>query len=473
MSMKRRSFLRGLGLGAAALSVPILGQRAKSQVSVPKRVVFFYGGTGSLPGSWEPTGVGGVGDATENQFDLGELHGPLAAYRNRMLLFENLDMVSTRLDPTGASNAHHNGQTHCMTAVNRLTGDLAGGQSIDQAIARALNADGPVTLLPSLEVSASAWRNGSEGAPLYSEAGVRVPVLYEPPEIYARAFPAGSSDPEAAARAARRRELIAGFVTSEHEELIRRLPAADAEKVRQHMDTRSTLEARLGLGTDRAGLMPGMEIISSWDSVDFGYDVPPSGKDAIWQATADLNTELVAAALHADVTRVATVLLHDAPGYTFGYTNGNYESDNPHDLTHKVNDESNWQNGDPDARGAIRRQHLATMEKLAGFLDMLESRIEPDGTTLLDNTLVVYVSQIANGSHSVERLPWFTVGDLQGTLRTGRYLRLGRTEDPESSWRSDGRPHNDLFLSVAQAMDVPMSTFGNDAATGPIDEMFG
>ncbi len=113
------------------------------------------------------------------------------------------------------------------------------------------------------------------------------------------------------------------------------------------------------------------------------------------------------------------------------------------------------------------------MEKLAGFLDMLESRIEPDGTTLLDNTLVVYVSQIANGSHSVERLPWFTVGDLQGTLRTGRYLRLGRTEDPESSWRSDGRPHNDLFLSVAQAMDVPMSTFGNDAATGPIDEMFG
>lgn len=466
MSMKRRSFLRGIGLGAAALSVPIVGRRARGQVSVPKRVVFFYGGSGSLPGSWEPTNV-----LSDTQFELSELHGPLARFRSQMILFENLDMVSTRRDPTGASNAHHNGQTHCMTAANRLTGDLAGGESIDQAIARGLNADGPVTRLPSLEVTAGAWRNGTEGSPLYSDAGVRMPVLYEPPDVYERAFPVGSSDPEAAARAARRREMVAGFVTSEHEELIRRLPRADAEKVRQHLDTRATLEARLGLGTDRAGLMPGMEIISSWDSVDFGYNVPDSGKNAIWQATADLNSELVAAALHADVTRVATILLHDAPGYTFGYTNGNHESENPHDLTHKVNDDSTWQSADGDARGAIRRQHLATMEKLANFLDMLESRIEPDGTTLLDNTLVVYVSQISNGSHSVERLPWFTVGRLQDSVRTGRYIRFERTQDPERSWRTDGRPHNDFFLSIAHAMDVPLATFGNDAATGPITEM--
>jgi len=467
MSMKRRSFLRGLGLGAAALSVPIVGRRARGQVSVPKRVVFFYGGSGSLPGSWEPTNV-----LSETQFDLSELHGPLAPYRDRMILFENLDMVSARRDPTGASNAHHNGETHCMTAANRLTGELAGGESIDQLIARSLNADGPVTRLPSLEVRASAWNNGSGGGPLYSDAGVQVPVLYEPPDVYARAFPAGTSDPEAAARAARRRELVAGFVTSEHEELIRRLPTLDAEKVRQHMDTRATLEARLGLGTDRASLMPGMEIIASWDSVDFGYNVPPSGKDAIWQATCDLNSELVAAALHADVTRVATILMHDAPGHSFGYTNGNHGSENPHDLTHKVNDDRTSQSSDSDARSTIRRQHLATMEKLRGFLDMLESRIEPDGTTLLDNTLVVYVSQIANGSHSLERLPWFTVGGLQETLRTGRYLRFDRAEDPERSWRTDGRPHNDFFLSIAQAMDVPTASFGNDAATGPIDAMF-
>jgi len=471
MSMKRRSFLRGIGLGAAALSVPLVGQRAKSQITVPKRVVFFYGGSGALPGSWEPTGIGGTGAATETGFELGELHGPLAAYRDRMILFENLDMVSARRDPTGASNAHHNGETHCMTAANRVTGDLAGGESIDQVIARHLNADGPVTRLPSLEVAAAAW-GGGRNSPLYSEAGVQVPVLYEPPDVYARAFPADVSDPEAAARAARRRELIAGFVTSEHEELIRRLPALDAEKVRQHMDTRATLEARLGLGTDRAALMPGMEILSSWDSVDFGYNVPASGKDAIWQATADLNSELVAAALHADVTRVATILLKDAPGHTFDYTSGNFESDNPHDLTHKVNDDRTWQSGDADARAAIRRQHLATMEKMAAFLDMLDARIEPDGTTLLDNTLVVYVSQIADGSHSLERLPWFTVSDLQGTLRTGRYLRFDRTEDPERSWRTDGRPHNDLFLSVAHAMDVPLESFGNEAMTGPITEMF-
>ncbi|HJL21686.1 MAG TPA: hypothetical protein RMH80_05600, partial [Polyangiaceae bacterium LLY-WYZ-15_(1-7)] len=61
MALKRRSLFRSLGLGAAALSLPALGaRRAKGADDVPKRVIFFYGGSGSLPGSWEPLPAGGA-----------------------------------------------------------------------------------------------------------------------------------------------------------------------------------------------------------------------------------------------------------------------------------------------------------------------------------------------------------------------------------------------------------------------------
>ncbi|HJL23510.1 MAG TPA: DUF1552 domain-containing protein, partial [Polyangiaceae bacterium LLY-WYZ-15_(1-7)] len=422
-------------------------------------------------GSWEPLPAGGAAEATETEFELNELMQPLAPWRDQLLLFENLDMVSTRRDPTGAANAHHNGATHCMTAANRLTGDRAGDVSIDQLIARRLNDPAPLTRLPSLEVVGSSWRNGAESSVLYSGPGEQVPFLYEPPEIYDRVFPGELADEGAALRRARR-DLVFGFVRSEHQELLRRLPSADRLKVEQHLATRSDLEARLGLGSGREDLWPGRDVIAAWDDVDFGYNVPPSGKDAIWQATSELNIRLAVAALHADVTRVATVAIHDAPAYTFGYADGDFESDNPHDLTHKVNGRDTWQSADPDARAAIRRQHLATMEKMRLLLELLSERIEPDGSTLLDNTLVVYVSQIADGSHSTERLPWFTVGHCQGFFRTGRYLRFARAEDPERSWRTDGRPHNDLFVSVAQAMGVDLESFGNpEVCTGPIAEM--
>jgi hypothetical protein len=72
-------------------------------------------------------------------------------------------------------------------------------------------------------------------------------------------------------------------------------------------------------------------------------------------------------------------------------------------------------------------------------------------------------------------LPWFVVGSANGYFSTGRYLQFPRTMPSYVDPGYDsGRPHNDLFVSIANAMGMDIDTFGNpDVCTGPIDEMRG
>jgi hypothetical protein len=55
-------------------------------------------------------------------------------------------------------------------------------------------------------------------------------------------------------------------------------------------------------------------------------------------------------------------------------------------------------------------------------------------------------------------MPFLLAGRAGGKLRTGRFLRFASTV-----------PHNNLLVSIMNAMDVPATTFGNPAyCTGPL-----
>ena len=129
-----------------------------------------------------------------------------------------------------------------------------------------------------------------------------------------------------------------------------------------------------------------------------------------------------------------------------------------------------------------------TYDMLAQFLGELDSLPETDGGTMLDHTLIVVHSHIAEGSHDVTRLPWLVIGDAQGALKTGQYIRfpithkddpnqIGQLDYPQDSssriYNYRGRPHNDLIVTLAQAMGVSVSTFGKSLpeSKGAIAEM--
>jgi len=123
-----------------------------------------------------------------------------------------------------------------------------------------------------------------------------------------------------------------------------------------------------------------------------------------------------------------------------------------------------------ECHSLIRRKCL---EKLAGFINKLES-VPERGGTLMDNTLIVYLSDSAEGHHPVcYEWPFVLVGNLGGRLRLGnRYLRY-----PHYG-KTGHRTIANLYLALLQAMGEKRQTFGIVDSTikdidqsGPLEEI--
>ncbi len=116
-----------------------------------------------------------------------------------------------------------------------------------------------------------------------------------------------------------------------------------------------------------------------------------------------------------------------------------------------------------DAMKNITALHQYEAKQFMAVLDLLRSTPESDGKTMLDHTMVLWCSQIAEHGHELDRLPWILAGGSAAGFRGGRLLSLPRTGNK-------GVPHNNLFVSLAQGMGIQTNTFGNPrACTGPLE----
>jgi hypothetical protein len=106
---------------------------------------------------------------------------------------------------------------------------------------------------------------------------------------------------------------------------------------------------------------------------------------------------------------------------------------------------------------AVTRWHQWEAKQLVSLLDLLRQVPEADGSSMLDHTMVLLCGQIGEHGHEIDQLPWVLAGGSALGFQGGRYLQF------------DKAPHNDLFVSLAQAMGVQTETFGNPTVcTGPL-----
>ena len=98
--------------------------------------------------------------------------------------------------------------------------------------------------------------------------------------------------------------------------------------------------------------------------------------------------------------------------------------------------------GNAASRADLTKIYTWYAERIARLLDQLAAVEEGEGT-LLDNTLVVWGSELGKGnSHAFERVPFVLAGGAGGALPTGRYLQFA------------GVPHNRLLVSICRAMGL-------------------
>ncbi|MGD9214474.1 MAG: DUF1552 domain-containing protein, partial [Desulfobacteraceae bacterium] len=173
-----------------------------------------------------------------------------------------------------------------------------------------------------------------------------------------------------------------------------------------------------------------------------------TGSDVNFDAIADLQVDVATLALKCDLTRVVSIMF------------GNHQSDftvpeagvdtNYHQSIH----------GRPMADYVAYRTYFT--DKLRYLIESLANTQDIDGNNLLDNTLVLQVSDMADGrSHGGDNVPYMLAGGGGGVLTTGRSLTL------------NGVSHNTILDTVAQAAGVDVSSADYEQyGDGPISGIF-
>jgi hypothetical protein len=126
-----------------------------------------------------------------------------------------------------------------------------------------------------------------------------------------------------------------------------------------------------------------------------------------------------------------------------------------HELSHAGD-------ADPESIEKLVKINVWHAQEVAYLLDRLEAAKEVDGTSLLDNSLVLWGNELGAGnSHSYRDIPWLLAGGAGGALRTGRFIRYA------------DEPHNNLLVSVCNAMGFDdVQSFGiPGVCTGPLKNL--
>ncbi len=309
-------------------------------------------------------------------------------------------------------------------------GTLAGwgnNISVDQAIA---NVVGQQTRFASLQLGVRA--TGSEVRHRLSYQGPARPLPPEndPRAVWNRIFASFQQTPSQAEAQRTRRKKVLGAVNQQFRSLRDRISAEDRQKLDAHLALVRDMERRLVLEA------PAIEACQ--------VPAEPARLDAEHEdqmgVVSRLQADLLVMALACDLTRVA-VVQNSTGANNIRFTHLQSYTDD-HQLSHSGPQDTTSQNE------WIMRQRWYAGE-LAYLLGRLRSIPEGEGS-MLDNTLLIWVSDLAVGNtHSHQNMPFVLAGKAGGQVRTGRYVR------------HQNRRHNDLWVSVLNAFDVPATTFGD------------
>jgi hypothetical protein len=437
----RRSVLRGAaGVTLGLPFLEIMDGRAGGTPD-PVRLVIFFSNDGTYHPRWTPTG-------TQNAFTLPEILEPLAPFQDRLNVLSGIDQESSYHGP-GSGDPHMPGMAHLLTGTEMVdTGPgqydkMGGGISIDQYIAQQL---APPTKFASLQfgVQAAQYASNAWNSLTYAGANQPLPAVDDPVEQYDRMFAdLESSDGELAILRAKRHSVL-DAVKDDISDLEGRLGGADKQRLEQHLDSVRAVETIIDTTTDLGGNCSLPDLPTPVPGSLYDHDNVP----ALYRA----QTELLVMSLACDLTRVATLQFREALGgdMTFTFLGQNEQW---HEISHKGDGDTNGN----DQKTAVNRWFA---EQLAYMLSLMDAIQEQQGT-LLDNTVVFWCNELAKGNaHNRRDMPFLLAGSAGGYFQTGRWLQHG------------GAYHNDLLVSLANAMGVDIDTFGNPAyCTGPLSTL--
>jgi hypothetical protein len=97
-----------------------------------------------------------------------------------------------------------------------------------------------------------------------------------------------------------------------------------------------------------------------------------------------------------------------------------------------------------------------------------------DGNMLIDNTIVVYVTEVARAYDSNQQnMPVIVFGGKNTRVKGGTFLKVQGGPLPTQNGGTGNRPFNDLWLALAPVFGVSLASLGDPKQyTGPLPGVF-
>ena len=446
--LDRRTVLKGVTLGAGGILLAPLLQKiaaaAEGNVTPPKRVIFFVFDNGFKDDGAVPVGTNFVSSETR-QFSLKGHQLPLdiepfAPFQDRMTLLHGM-RSHTAVDHGGffAALSGSAGNKHSPQA-----------ESIDAAIAKIAPGVFPLLHLGigggTTAYCCSAWDKNRP-----------IAALCRPELAYETLFGnIGATRNDFAAR-----KNLLDFVTDDVRRLKSEIAGPERELVDFHLDAIESLSKRDGLLADK------------FDTGTLKQHAPKlPEKIGMMTETVAAQCDIAAAALTAGLTNVVTITagLCSIPANYSGISDVH-----PHGIGHGLFD-------------ILSKYHNYLASQAARMLTKLQETKEGTGT-MLDNTVLVFMSDSANQQHSWKGANWpfVLVGNLGGKLKSGQFLSYPVSKrqtwdaaNQEMGKAGDTNPViNALYCTLLHAFGAPRDTFNRSpsapdapALYGPLEELF-
>jgi len=479
-SNTRRSFLRAMGAGFAALPFARLLEDSVAQAAgetLPLKFVTIYHPHGLSAEYWAMK----AGD-TETAFDIGYANCSLQpfddaatygkSYKDKLLVIEGIDHLSN-------ANGHD-------SAGTILTGSrIDGGQkpqniSLDQylAVTKGL---GSATRVTSLSLGVGNDGTAAGQTLSYSEGGVALPKIIDPAKAFDLLFDGvvgSTADPAAVAAAERKRKLSQSVIDYQKWDIARlkaRLAPPEQQKLDQHLTSLSELEKQLGGGMGAGALCM---VPTRPDGSKFPNLKQYNGGEPYFDAITDAHLDVLAQALACDITRFATLFLND-----LSYNNNpmGLPADNHGSVAHiysasPIGNNGHPGDGQPDTWLPLAKFNHYAYSKVARLMQKL------DALGVLDSTLIYATSDMGNPAlHSTQNVPTILAGGVNGKFRMGRRLKMKPDCPPESIWCGQNDAvfnpvtNSRILVSIAQAFGQDINTFGTQPdpklTTGALTEL--
>lgn len=424
--LNRRALLRGLGV---ALPLPLLEamlpgtQSAFALSDLPTRLLAYYVPNGIYRPAWTPAETG-------RSFSLPATLEPLAQVKDDLLVLGNLANRPAQAESAGD---HSTGTGSFITAthVRKTEGDdIYNGVSIDQVVAQRI---GHLTPLPSLQLGMDSGGSAGVCDGGYACAYVRniswsgpqtpVPKLTDPQQVLDRLF--GSFGITGKNRPVATNQSLLDYVLSDIHKLQKKLGSTDRKKLDEYLTGVEQLERKLSVTPSTHCAIPHR---------------PEETQDLT--AKAQIMSDLIVLAFQCDMTRAVTFMLANGGSWR-SYDFLGVDSSH-HQASHHQGLQSNFEKLKIIENWEVQ-QFAYLLEKLKGTRDIQER-------PLLDSCTAFFSSEIADGSrHNHVDLPVLLAGKANGYFATGRHVRY----DAE-------QPIANLFMTMLDAMGIPVDQFGED-----------